>query len=119
MGLGMLVFCRKHSQEVSALLWTIVRDINIQQDRFEEILARHIGMDSEITALAVSPSDSDRARLATGSCNKAVQVWNFNRANILTSIFSVVLEATVPIGLTFLDNAANNICVYGLFDGVM
>lgn len=38
---------------------------------------------------------------------------------MLTSIFSVSMEATVAIGLAFLDNAANDICVYGLFDGVV
>ena len=76
-------------------------------------------MGGEITAITVGPMNSDRARLATGSHDSAVQVWNFNRANMLTSIFSVSMKATVPIGLTFLDNTANDICVYGLFDGVV
>ena len=36
-----------------------------------------------------------------------------------TLVFSVVIENTVLIDLMFLNNMANDICVYGLFDSTM
>lgn len=57
------------------------------------------------------------SRVAIGMRDRIVQVYRLDSAGLLHPIFSVQLDKSVPVALSFCDNAARDVMVFGLFDG--
>jgi hypothetical protein len=56
-------------------------------------------------------------RLQWGTWDKVIQVLKIITKSELQSVFSIKLEITVPIAISFADNTAKDIYVLGLFNG--
>jgi hypothetical protein len=56
-------------------------------------------------------------RVATGTRDSVVQVWSFDSNEGLRPLFSVQLSTTVPRTLGFVDNTAQDLYVFGLYNG--
>lgn len=52
-----------------------------------------------------------------GTRDKVVQVFQLDGKGELRSIFSIQLDATIPIAVCFADNTAKDLYVLGLFNG--
>jgi hypothetical protein len=61
--------------------------------------------------------DTVSVQLAVGTRDRLVQLWKHDHKGQLHSLFSVRLDATVPKGVAFAENADNDIYVFGLYDG--
>ncbi|EKM60211.1 uncharacterized protein PHACADRAFT_189346 [Phanerochaete carnosa HHB-10118-sp] len=88
-----------------------------QQETFELLEHRRIGNGKEIVAVAFGPTDHYAAKFVTGTRNKLIHVWSLQHNRQLISLFTVELPRTVPIGLSFVDNASHDIRVVGIWDG--
>jgi hypothetical protein len=64
-------------------------------------------------------SHDNCARIALGTRDRVVQVFKIDTKGGLIPVFCVRLEVTVPIAVAFVDNAAQDIIVIGLYDGKM
>lgn len=63
--------------------------------------------------------DDKSVRIATGTRDRNVHVWKWGLNRELQVVFSVQLDATVPKAIGFIDNAAQDLHVFGFFDGIM
>jgi hypothetical protein len=60
---------------------------------------------------------SDAVRLAIGTRDRLVQVWDLDSKGKMQSVFSVQLNVTVPKAVAFAENRARDIYIFGLYDG--
>lgn len=58
-------------------------------------------------------------RVAIGTRDKLVQVWEIDTAGKMQSVFSVQLDVTVPKAVAFAGNHGKDVYVFGLYDGNM
>lgn len=73
---------------------------------------------AEITCLGWDSLDErGPVRIALGTRDMAVQVLMFDTAKELVSIFSVRLEVSVPVCVSFVDNIDKDVQTFGAFDG--
>lgn len=86
------------------------------QDTFEEVFHKRIANGDQVTAMTVGPTDHRGTRFATGTRDMLVHVWIWDEQTV-TCVFATSLQRTVPVGLTFLDNHAHDVQVFGLWDG--
>ncbi|KIP01227.1 hypothetical protein PHLGIDRAFT_123544 [Phlebiopsis gigantea 11061_1 CR5-6] len=89
------------------------------EERFDEKFARRLGAGGEITSIAAGPADHNGVRLATASRDQICQVWTFDRGSQLHNIWSVQMDGTVPIALSFTNSFSNDVCAFGIWDGVL
>lgn len=54
-----------------------------------------------------------------GTRDKVVQVFILDAKGELQSVFCVQMDATVPISVSFADNIAKDVYVFGLHNGYM
>ncbi|KAG2062942.1 hypothetical protein BDR04DRAFT_1123597 [Suillus decipiens] len=59
----------------------------------------------------------DDTQIASGTCDRHVQVWSFNFKGLLIPIFSVKLSTTIPCMVNFKHSASRNLLVFGMYDG--
>jgi hypothetical protein len=76
---------------------------------------KRIGAGGEI--ICIAPEEAT-ARIAIGTRDRIVQVWNYNLKSGLQSVFSVQLDASIPKAVEFVDNTARDVYVFGLYDGL-
>jgi hypothetical protein len=93
-------------------------DIRLQ-GYFEELCAKRLGTGCEITCIDCDFSIEDTVRLAIGTRDMLVQVWELDPEEKMRSVFSVRLDVTVPKAVAFADNRAKDVYVFGLYDGNM
>lgn len=115
-GLGYMVFWRQNPRDVSAPKTGGVFGLTLFQGRFEELTAKRLGTGCEITCM-VCDNTEEITRLAIATRDRMVQVWRLDLRGQVQSVFSVQLDVTVPKGVAFVENAANDIHVFGLYDG--
>lgn len=72
-----------------------------------------------MTCIARLPVEEGSVRIATGCRDRSILVWHLDALNRLKSVFSIQLNNTVPKGLSFVDGAARDLQIFGLFDGLM
>ena len=70
---------------------------------------------SEITCLSIMYTD-DIPHLALGTRDQLVQVWTIESNFQLKVVFVVELPTTIPKVITLIDNAAQDMHVYGILD---
>lgn len=83
-----------------------------------ELNAQRLGTGFEVTCLADDPFSESDIRLAVGTRDRLVQVWNVDMRGQMRAIFSVQLDKTVPKGVTF-SESSEDVHVFGLYDGNM
>jgi len=69
--------------------------------------------------ICITPSNGSIARVALGTRDKVVGVFKIDGKGELSALFCVQLETTVPITLSFVDNVARDVLVFGLYNGKM
>ncbi|KAF8573818.1 hypothetical protein K439DRAFT_1374237, partial [Ramaria rubella] len=84
------------------------------QGKFEECWARRLGQGFEITCICWNETSG---RVATGTRDGIVQVWTFESNEGLCPLFSVKMETTVPRTLGFVNNTAQDLYLFGLYNG--
>ncbi|OBZ69752.1 Protein Notchless [Grifola frondosa] len=89
----------------------------LQPDTFEEKFSRRLGTGCEITCVAWDASDETTTRVAIGTRDRFVQVWTIDSPAQPHSVFSIQLNPSVPRAIAFVDNAARDIYVFGLYNG--
>lgn len=77
-----------------------------------------MGTGQEITCIAVEAAPAS-TRIAVGTQDRVVLVWQVDDQNNAENIFSVQLDATVPASVAFLNNKMKDIMVFGLYNGEM
>ncbi|KAF8578669.1 hypothetical protein K439DRAFT_1621132 [Ramaria rubella] len=83
----------------------------LREGNFKEVWSNQIGKGFEITCNNAS------GRIAIGTRDSIVQVWNFDSNEGLHPLFSVQLDSTVPKSLGFVDNTAQDLYVFGMYNG--
>lgn len=74
---------------------------------------------AEITCLCWDSLDErGPVRIAFGTRDMAIQVWMFDTTRHLLPIFSVQLEVSVPVCVSFVDNIDKDVQMFGAFDGI-
>jgi hypothetical protein len=58
-------------------------------------------------------------RLAIGTRDRIVQVWELDSQGKMQSVFSVQLDVSVPKAVAFANNQVNDVYVFRLYDGNM
>lgn len=119
--LGFFIFLQHSPTEVSG---TIIEIINADrygvQDCFKVIFSARLATGSEILSMTVDIS-STSVRVATGSRDKCIQVWEFNSTtNKITATFSRmhgVERDIVPKALAFDKGPRKDVLVFGFYDG--
>ncbi|KAG2062940.1 hypothetical protein BDR04DRAFT_986758, partial [Suillus decipiens] len=76
---------------------------------------RRIGNGKEIMCLTYDHAGDD-TQIASGTCDRHVQVWSFNFKGLLIPIFSVKLSTTIPCMVNFKHSASRNLLVFGMYD---
>ncbi|KAF8592243.1 WD40 repeat-like protein [Ramaria rubella] len=97
-GLGFLVYCSQ----------------TLREGNFEEVWSNRIGKGFEITCITCN---NVSGRITIGTRDSIVQVWNFNSNKGLHPLFSVQLDSTVPKSLCFVDNTAQDLYLFGMYNG--
>jgi len=82
---------------------------------FDTKISRRIGTGKEIMCLTYDHAGND-TRIATGTCDKHVQVWTFDFKGPLVPIFSIELSTTIPHMIHFNHTASRNILVFGMYN---
>ena len=83
-----------------------------------ESCSKRIATGQEIICMAIEDTiRGNFARLVVGTRDRAIGVFQIDLKGELIVVFCVQMEATVPIGLAFVDNTARDILVFGLYDG--
>jgi hypothetical protein len=90
--------------------------IHSEKRGFEQLFAR---AGTEIVSMASNGSSADSARIVLGMRDRVVQVHRVDSRGQLHPVFSVQLNVTVPRSVAFVDNTANNVYVFGIFNGKM
>lgn len=54
-----------------------------------------------------------------GTRDGVVEVFKIDAKGELNVVFCIQLESTVPISVSFIDNTARDVLVFGLYDGKM
>ncbi|KAF8582871.1 hypothetical protein K439DRAFT_1350110, partial [Ramaria rubella] len=73
-----------------------------------------IGKGFEITCIMCNNTSG---HIAISRRDSIVQVWNFDSNEGLRPLFSVQLDSTVPKSLGFVDNMAQDLYVFGMYNG--
>lgn len=95
------------------------RDVlTLSKSSFRELLAKRVGRGRQITTLAAGPPGRASVKIATGTRDLGVQVFTYSKDHQLQTVFSVLVDC-VPIGITFLNTAADDICFLDHFHGDM
>ena len=90
--------------------------LTLVQSCFEELTAKRLGTGCEITCM-VCDNTEETTRLVVATRDQIVQMWKLDLKGQVQSVFSVRLDVTVPKGVAFVENAAKDIYVFGLYDG--
>jgi hypothetical protein len=69
--------------------------------------------------ICVTHSHGNLARIALGTRDGVVEVFKIDAKGELNVVFCIQLESTVPISVSFIDNTARDVLVFGLYDGKM
>jgi hypothetical protein len=91
------------------------------QGRFEALYSACLAQGGEIICITANISGGNRARIATGTRDRCVQVWLFDSNN--RELKAVYLKAygdnkgIVPKALAFDANEDRDLYVFGLYDG--
>ncbi|KAF8588260.1 hypothetical protein K439DRAFT_1613683 [Ramaria rubella] len=96
--LGFLVYCSQ----------------TLREGNFKEVWSNQIGKGFEITCITCNNTSG---RIAISTRDSIVQVWNFDSNEGLRPLFSVQLDSTVPKSLGFVDNTAQDLYVFGIYNG--
>ncbi|KAF8580525.1 hypothetical protein K439DRAFT_1356777, partial [Ramaria rubella] len=86
----------------------------LAQGNFEEVWSNQIGKCFEIMCIMCNNASGC---IAIGTRDSIVQVWNFDSNEGLRPLFSVQLDSTVPKSLGFVDNMAQDLYVFGMYNG--
>ena len=88
---------------------------------FEELVARRIGTGTgtEILAIASDGSLAELARIVLGTQDRLVQVHRVDSRAQLHPVFSIQLSITVPWRVSFVNNTARDVYVFGIYNGQM
>lgn len=110
---------------ISCIVWVTHRNENYEtlcygtglvQSCFEELTAKRLGTGCEITCM-VCDNTEETTRLVVATRDRIVQMWKLDLKGQVQSVFSVQLDVMVPKGVAFVENAAKDIYVFGLYDG--
>ena len=91
------------------------------QGRFESIYPACLARGGEIICITADISGGDKVQIATGTCDKCIQVWLFDSST--RELKAVHLKAygdgkgIVPKGLAFNVNEEWDLYIFGLYDG--
>jgi L-cysteine desulfidase len=69
--------------------------------------------------ICITHSHGNITRIALGTRDRVVEVFKIDAKGELNVVFCVQLDTTVPIAITFVDNTARDVLVFGLYDGKM
>lgn len=118
-GLGYLVFCREGEPGVSERTYYYYHLTRLKSN-FEELYSRRMATGAEITCLCWDSLDErGPVRIAFGTRDMAIQVLMFDPTRHLLPIFSVQLDVSVPVCVSFVDNIDKDVQMFGAFDGTM
>lgn len=87
--------------------------------KVEEMVVIRVGGGGEIMSMTWLPSDSATTRIAVGTRDRIVACWNLDSNYQLHTVFSIILDTTIPATIDLVRNTANDIRVFGLCDGWM
>ncbi|KAF8580039.1 hypothetical protein K439DRAFT_1620104 [Ramaria rubella] len=112
--LGFLVYCSQTLREVHGFVGLNITSSSLAQENFEEVWSNRIRKGFEITCITCNNTSG---RIAIGTRDSIVQVWNLDSNEGLRPLFSVQLDSTVPKSLGFVDNMAQDLYVFGMYNG--
>jgi hypothetical protein len=98
-----------------AILSSRLPELTASQGDFEEFWCKRVGTGFEITCIMCNHASG---RVTIGTRDRIVQVWSFDSTDGLRPLFSVQLDITVPKTLGFVDNTAQDLYVFGLYNGL-
>jgi hypothetical protein len=69
--------------------------------------------------ICITHSHGNITHIALGTQDRVIEVFKIDVKWELNVVFCVQLDTTVPIAITFVDNMARDVLVFGLYDGKM
>ncbi|KAF8573981.1 WD40 repeat-like protein [Ramaria rubella] len=98
----------------TGLVFLVYCSQTLREGNFEEVWSNRIGKGFEITCIMCNNASGC---IAISTRDSIVQVWNFDSNKGLRPLFSVQLDSTVPKSLGFVDNTAQDLYVFGMYNG--
>jgi hypothetical protein len=80
------------------------------------VISKRVAHGKEIICLS-SDTTGLSARFVLGTRDGVFQAYTLSSTGEMTIIFSVMLEDVAPISVSFIDNAARDVVVIGMFCG--
>lgn len=83
---------------------------------FQDIFSRRIGTGFEVTCIAGQSFSGER--IAVGTRDRVVMVWNVDSSNDVQTVFSIQLSFSMPAAIAIVGETMD-IKVFGLFNGIV